>query len=193
VLSPAKSSPWPAPAAPRRPVPAPRSSIPPSGAPYHEASTGVQAIHPSGLPLACGPRMERGPLGFPPSFAPRRLITGNARRGGDRPSSTDLEQRSRHQPNPQSTCSPMMRATSRRTTRSGRLLARDWLHTAAASAAEQGRCRDRPCTPGAVGVGRKRCASVQREQSRHEPGESHGWPSRRFGAGTARGPFRGPN
>ena len=28
-------------------------------APLHEASTRVQAIHPSGLPLACAPRMER--------------------------------------------------------------------------------------------------------------------------------------
>ena len=32
----------------------------------------VHAIHPSGLPLACDPRMEQGSLGFPPSFAPRR-------------------------------------------------------------------------------------------------------------------------
>ncbi len=105
VLIPAKSSPWPAPAASRRPVPAPRYNIPPSGALLHEASTRVQAIHPSGLPLACSPRMERAPLGFPPSFEPRRQITDDARRGGARPSSTGLEQRSRHQPNLQSTCS----------------------------------------------------------------------------------------
>jgi hypothetical protein len=36
-----------------------------------EASTRVHAIHPSGLPLACGSRMEREPLGFPPSSTPR--------------------------------------------------------------------------------------------------------------------------
>jgi hypothetical protein len=36
-----------------------------------ETSTRVYAIHPSGLPLACGSRMEREPLGFPPSSAPR--------------------------------------------------------------------------------------------------------------------------
>ena len=36
-----------------------------------EASTRVQAIHPSDLPLACSSRMERAPSGFPPSFAPR--------------------------------------------------------------------------------------------------------------------------
>ena len=43
------------------------------GAARHETSTEVHAIHPSGLPLACGPRMERAPLGFSPSFEPRRL------------------------------------------------------------------------------------------------------------------------
>ncbi len=84
VLSRLKSSPWPAPAASQRPVLAPRSNIP-SNVPLHEASTGVQAIHPSGLPLACSPPMEREPLGSPPSFEPHRLITGDARRGGDRP------------------------------------------------------------------------------------------------------------
>jgi hypothetical protein len=34
----------------------------------HEASTEVHAIHPSGLPLACSPRMERRPLGFSPEL-----------------------------------------------------------------------------------------------------------------------------
>ncbi len=85
VLSRLKSSPWPAPAASQRPVLAPRSNIPSNEVPLHEASTGVQAIHPSGLPLACSPPMEREPLGSPPSFEPHRLITGDARRGGDRP------------------------------------------------------------------------------------------------------------
>jgi hypothetical protein len=38
-----------------------------------EASTRVQAIHPSGLPLAWSPPDGTGGhLGFPPSFAPRR-------------------------------------------------------------------------------------------------------------------------
>jgi hypothetical protein len=39
-----------------------------SGASDNEASTKVQAIHPSGLPLACGSRMERAPLGFSPEL-----------------------------------------------------------------------------------------------------------------------------
>ena len=33
---------------------------------------GFTRIHPSGLPLTCGPRVEREPLGFSPSFTPRR-------------------------------------------------------------------------------------------------------------------------
>jgi hypothetical protein len=68
----------------------------------HEASTRVQAIHPTGLPLACGPRMERAPSGFPPSFAPRRPKPDDARRGGDRPPSTDLKQRSKTSAEPPS-------------------------------------------------------------------------------------------
>ena len=74
-----------APAASLRRVPAPRYRIPSRGANFDGASTRVQAIHPSGLPLTCGRRMERLPLGFPPSFEPHRLITGDARQGGDRP------------------------------------------------------------------------------------------------------------
>ena len=42
------------------------------GATFHEASTKVHAIHPPGLPLARDPRMERGPFGFLPGFAPHR-------------------------------------------------------------------------------------------------------------------------
>src|SRR5665647_2043477 len=38
----------------------------------NEVSTEVHAIHPSGLPLACGSQVEQEPLGFPPSFGPRR-------------------------------------------------------------------------------------------------------------------------
>jgi hypothetical protein len=96
VLSRLKSSPWPAPAASQRPVPAPRYNIPSNEVPLHEASTRVQAIHPSGLPLACSPRMERAPLGFPPSFEPHRLITGDARRGGEQATNTGPELHAQH-------------------------------------------------------------------------------------------------
>ena len=56
-----------------------RQALPPALRPIsrghcHEASDeGIACAHPSGLPLACGPRMERGPLGFlPRCFEPRR-------------------------------------------------------------------------------------------------------------------------
>jgi len=103
----------PAPAASRRPVPTPRYNVPSSGLGAHEASTGVHAIHPSGLPLACSSRMERAPSGSPLSFEPRRLIADDARQGGDRPLSTGLKL-SRHPP----TLRPLVhskRATSCRT------------------------------------------------------------------------------
>jgi hypothetical protein len=42
-------------------------------------------------PCLWPPGWNGPPLGFPPSFAPRRPGADDARRGGDRPSSTDLE------------------------------------------------------------------------------------------------------
>ncbi len=62
----------PAPAASQRPVPKPCSRIPSRKDMDNEVSTEVHDIHPSGLPLTCGSRMEREPSGFPPSFRPRR-------------------------------------------------------------------------------------------------------------------------
>jgi hypothetical protein len=50
----------------------------------HEASTRVHAIHPSGLPLACGrPDGSSRPWALPRASHP--AITRDARRGGDRP------------------------------------------------------------------------------------------------------------
>jgi hypothetical protein len=49
----------------------PATTIHRCDAPLDETSTRVQAIHPSGLPLACSPRMKRERRGFPPSSAPR--------------------------------------------------------------------------------------------------------------------------
>ena len=64
----------------------PASGTPPGRASHHEASTKVQAIHPSGLPLARRrPDGTSSRFGFPPSFAPRRPEPDDARRGGDRP------------------------------------------------------------------------------------------------------------
>src|SRR5262249_48749651 len=52
--------PKPASAASQRHVPAPHHNHHPCEAPHYEASTRVQAIHPSGLPPARHPRMKRG-------------------------------------------------------------------------------------------------------------------------------------
>jgi hypothetical protein len=71
----------PAPAALLRPVPTPRSNIPSCEVLYNETSTEVHAIHPSGLPLARNPRMERGSFGFPSSCAPRRYQRRTSRVG----------------------------------------------------------------------------------------------------------------
>ena len=57
---------------------------PTSGATLHEASTRVHAIHPSGLPLACGPPDgTEDPWAFP--CAPHPAVTGDARQGGAGP------------------------------------------------------------------------------------------------------------
>jgi hypothetical protein len=80
----------------QRPVPAHRHNNPSCGSLHHEASTRVQAIHPSGVPLGCDPRMGRERLGFPRASHPADQQPNDRRRGGDRPPSTDLEQHSRH-------------------------------------------------------------------------------------------------
>jgi len=51
-------------AASQRQVLNPACHIPSRRAPHHEASSEVYVLRPSGLPLACGFRMERLPLGF---------------------------------------------------------------------------------------------------------------------------------
>ena len=65
VLTPTEATTGRAPAASKRPVPAPRCNTPPRGASHNEASTRVQAIRPSDLPLTCGhPDGSRQPLGL---------------------------------------------------------------------------------------------------------------------------------
>ena len=65
--------------------PYPRCNIPSArvGITKH---TKIHRVHPSGLPLAHRPRMERGPFGFSPGFAP--TVTHDARQGGDDPFDT---------------------------------------------------------------------------------------------------------
>ena len=110
---PAGSPPQPAPAASQRQVPRPRQQ-PTIEGPLHEASTGVHAIHPSGLPLAHAPGMEPAALRLPPEL---RTLPSPAThvRGGDRPSSTDLELPLNSHPSISNPVVHSMRATSRRT------------------------------------------------------------------------------
>ena len=93
---------------------------PTGGAPLDEASTRVQAIHPSGLPLACDrPDGTGRPWAFPRASHPADQEPNDARRGGDRPSSTD---RNYTLNSHQSISNPVVhsiRATSRRTSDSG--------------------------------------------------------------------------
>jgi len=117
VLFPADRGSRPALAASQRPVPAP-GVLPIDRGPLNEASTRVQAIRPSGLPLACGRRIERAALGLIVlGFAPRRPRADGARQDGDRPSNTDLEPPLNSQPSISNPVVHSMRATSRRTPR----------------------------------------------------------------------------
>jgi len=59
---------------------------------------GFNHVHPSGLPLARAPGMEPAALRLPPELRTPPLPAAHVR-GGDRPTSTDLEQRLRHLPN----------------------------------------------------------------------------------------------
>jgi len=69
------------PAASQRQCPYTPAEHPPSGAQLDEASLRVHCIHPSGLPLACGPRMERAPLGFLPELRTPPLPATHVRVG----------------------------------------------------------------------------------------------------------------
>jgi hypothetical protein len=71
----------PPPAASQRQCPYTPAEHPSSGAKLDEASLRVHCIHPSGLPLACGPRMERGPLGFSPELRTPPLPATHVRVG----------------------------------------------------------------------------------------------------------------
>jgi hypothetical protein len=59
-------------AALQRPVPVPRPATHHRRLLITRHHQGFTVVHPSGLPLACSPRVEREPSGFPPGFTPRR-------------------------------------------------------------------------------------------------------------------------
>jgi len=78
--------------------------------------TGVHVVHPPGLPLACDPPDgTRAPWAFPRASHPADQEPDNARRGGDRPSSTDLELPLNSHPSISNPVVHSCRATSRRT------------------------------------------------------------------------------
>jgi hypothetical protein len=78
--------PCPPPAALQRPVPVTPVARPVPERLSHEASARVHWRSPlPAIPLACGPRTERDPLGFPPGFTPGQAGPSRACRGGDRP------------------------------------------------------------------------------------------------------------
>jgi hypothetical protein len=60
--------PQPPPAASQRPAPAPRQRNPSAELTLTRRHQGFTHVHPSGLPLTCGPRMEREPLGLNPEL-----------------------------------------------------------------------------------------------------------------------------
>jgi hypothetical protein len=92
----------PAPAASQRPVPAPRYIINRARPQITRHQRRFTRFTRPAIPLACGPRMERAPLGFSPEL--RTPPTKSRRRtsGWGRALSTSPGLRSRHQPNLQS-------------------------------------------------------------------------------------------
>jgi hypothetical protein len=80
---PAKRPPSPAPAASQRPVPTPAGTSHRAEPTVTRHQSGVHVLHPSGLLLACDPRMERGSSGF--LGAPHPAVTSDPRPSGDRP------------------------------------------------------------------------------------------------------------
>jgi hypothetical protein len=94
--------------------PCPRPRIPSPGVSISGHQREFAHAHPSGLPLACGPRMERAPLGVSPD-APHPAVTGSARQGGDGSANTNPELRCCHHAQPSFQRAHSNRATSCRT------------------------------------------------------------------------------
>jgi hypothetical protein len=107
---------------------APSTNIHLAGLGLDEASTRVQAIHPSGLPLTRSrPDRTSSRFGFPPSFAPRRPRAGQRTSG--RGQATEHEpgttRSTSHHADPPIRVAHSPRATSRRTSFSPRRCEKD--------------------------------------------------------------------
>jgi hypothetical protein len=110
----------PAPGVSQRRVPTPRHNLHHCAAPLDEPSTRVQAIRPSGLPLTCGPRMEREHLGLSPELRTPRLLAAHVGAGTDL-LSTDPKSASTAYADPPTSQIHLKRATSCRTRDTGSL------------------------------------------------------------------------
>jgi hypothetical protein len=101
----------------------PSSNNPSTGVHFTRHQRGFKQFTRPAIPLACGrPDGTSRRLGFPPGFAPRRPGADNARQGGDRPSSTDLELHAQHHISRSSNrVAHSQRATSCRNARSAHL------------------------------------------------------------------------
>jgi hypothetical protein len=111
----------PAPAASRRPVLSPCSGIPSAGLCFTRHQRGFKRFTRPVFPSPVAARMKRAALGlWPRASHPADQEPDDARQGGDRPSSTDLKQRSTASAEPSILRIHSLRATSRRTVHSKR-------------------------------------------------------------------------
>ena len=105
VLIPAEARPQPAPAASQRPVPAPRSNIPSAGLRITRHQRGFKQFTRPVFPSPVAPGWNGQPLGFPPSFAPRRPGAATHVGVGTGHRARTWNYATRHQPILQSACS----------------------------------------------------------------------------------------
>jgi hypothetical protein len=99
VLTPTGCRARPAPAASQRPVPTPRSNHPPAGPLFTRHQRRFTRFTRPVCPSPVALRVERRTLGLSPC-APHPAVTGDARQGRARPSSTSPELHSRHDHRP---------------------------------------------------------------------------------------------
>lgn len=84
--------------------PLPRSRVPPAGASLTRRHRGFTGVRPSGLPLACHPRVERGSLGFFPELRTQPLPATHVQAG------TGLRTRTRDYPVIGATADPLSKS-----------------------------------------------------------------------------------
>jgi hypothetical protein len=104
VLIPTEDRPQPASAAPPRLVLTPRYNLHPAGLRLTRHQRGFKQFTRPIFPSPVAPGWNGNPWAFPRASNPAGQEPDDARRGGDRPPSTDPKQRSRHQPRLQSAC-----------------------------------------------------------------------------------------